>query len=152
MTSNLIVMMVVVMMVVRSTPNFILHRSYHTQFFLDHQPFIIFEYVIRYSIFSPKKPLHWINADPHQGGDVISTRSSNYCPDRLAEGLVKKGTVFVDSSCHFFNWLALGIQCGVCFNTVPPNVSFLLGPLCAEHTLNEQRRSTPSKRTEEEDE
>jgi hypothetical protein len=94
-------------------------------FFLDiKKAFIIFE--CDTLIFFLKK------ADPHQGGDVISIRSSNYCPDRLAEAFVKKGTVFVDSSCHYFNWHALGNQCGLCFNAVPPNISFLLGPLCAE--------------------
>ena len=79
-----------------------------------------------------------MNADAHQDGGVLSPLSPNYyCPIRLANGFVKKGTVFVDSSTHFFNWQALGYDCGVCFSSVPPNVSFLLGPLCAEYTTKE---------------
>ncbi len=58
---------------------------------------------------------------------------------RLAQSLVKKGTVRTGSSSHF-NWRGLGFQVGVCFNSLPPNVSFLYGPLDAEYAPKERKK------------
>jgi len=53
---------------------------------------------------------------------------------RLAQGFVKKGTVRGQ-----FNWAGLGFQTGVCFSSLPSNVSFLYGPLDAEYTPKERK-------------
>ncbi len=57
----------------------------------------------------------------------------------LAQSLIKKGTVRTESLSQF-NWWDLGLQVGVCFNSLPPNVSFLLGPLDAEYAPKEREK------------
>eukprot|EP00584_Thalassiosira_punctigera_P006114 CAMPEP_0172542742 /NCGR_PEP_ID=MMETSP1067-20121228/13294_1 /TAXON_ID=265564 ORGANISM="Thalassiosira punctigera, Strain Tpunct2005C2" /NCGR_SAMPLE_ID=MMETSP1067 /ASSEMBLY_ACC=CAM_ASM_000444 /LENGTH=425 /DNA_ID=CAMNT_0013329035 /DNA_START=64 /DNA_END=1341 /DNA_ORIENTATION=- len=75
-----------------------------------------------------------------------------YDPIRLAQALVKKGTIRAGSSSQF-NWRGLGFQVGVCFNTVPSHVSFLYGPLDAEYTPKERKKPERRKsQTQEEEE
>ncbi|KAL3806541.1 hypothetical protein ACHAXA_006594 [Cyclostephanos tholiformis] len=69
---------------------------------------------------------------------------------RLAQSLVKKGTVRTGSSSQF-NWRGLGFQVGVCFNSLPPNVSFLYGPLDAEYAPKERKKAERRKKTREEE-
>ena len=64
---------------------------------------------------------------------------ARYDPIRLAKYLHKKGTVCMGSSSQF-NWRDLGIQAGVCFNSLPPNVSFLYGLLDAKYIPNERKK------------
>mmetsp|Transcript_25795 Transcript_25795/g.47431 ORF Transcript_25795/g.47431 Transcript_25795/m.47431 type:complete len:416 (-) Transcript_25795:133-1380(-) len=52
---------------------------------------------------------------------------------RLAQSLATKGSIRTGSSSQF-NWHGLGFQVGVCFNSLPSQVSFLYGPLDAEYT------------------
>ncbi len=60
----------------------------------------------------------------------------SYDAVRLAEALKKKGTVETPKS----NWRALGIQVGVCFRSLPPNVYFLHGPLeCVCLTVDDDK-------------
>lgn len=70
---------------------------------------------------------------------------------RLAQALVKKGTVRSGSSSQF-NWRGLGFQVGVCFNSLPSHVSFLYGPLDAEYTPKERKRPERRKRQTQEEE
>ncbi len=67
---------------------------------------------------------------------------------RLAQSLVKKGTVRTGSSSQF-NWRGLGFQVGVCFNSLPPNVSFLYGPLDAEYAPKERKKAERRKKAPE---
>ncbi|KAL3791862.1 hypothetical protein ACHAW5_002913 [Stephanodiscus triporus] len=69
---------------------------------------------------------------------------------RLAQSLVKKGTVRTGSSSQF-NWRDLGFQVGVCFNSLPPNVSFLYGPLDAEYAPKERKKVERRKKAQEEE-
>ncbi|KAL9186506.1 hypothetical protein ACHAXT_005744 [Thalassiosira profunda] len=63
-----------------------------------------------------------------------------YDAARLAAALAKKGSVAVGpSGKKKFNWHALGVQVGVCFNAVPSNVSFLHGPLEMGHMPKERK-------------
>ncbi len=53
----------------------------------------------------------------------------------LDNAFKKKGTV----ETHF-NWKDLGIQVGVCFDSLPPNVNFLNGPLqCVRLTEDDDK-------------
>jgi hypothetical protein len=53
----------------------------------------------------------------------------------LANAFKKKGNL----GTHF-NWKDLGIQVGLCFNSLPPNVNFLNGPLqCVHLTENDEK-------------
>lgn len=49
--------------------------------------------------------------------------------ERLALALFQKGTV---SKAHF-DWRLFGYECGVCFNTIPPNITFLNGVIDANY-------------------
>ena len=69
---------------------------------------------------------------------------------RLAQSLLKKGTVRTGSSSQF-NWRGLGFQVGVCFNSLPPNVSFLYGPLDAEYAPKERKKVERRKKAQEEE-
>mmetsp|Transcript_2346 Transcript_2346/g.4693 ORF Transcript_2346/g.4693 Transcript_2346/m.4693 type:complete len:418 (-) Transcript_2346:243-1496(-) len=71
-----------------------------------------------------------------------------YDPIRLAQSLVKKGTIRTGSSSQF-NWSGLGFQVGVCFNSLPSHVSFLYGPLDAEYTPKERKKPERRKRQTE---
>ena len=53
----------------------------------------------------------------------------------------------------FFDWRALGVQAGICFNAVPSNVSFLNGPLLdGNEEIHAKKRAkyTRQKMSEEE--
>ena len=50
-----------------------------------------------------------------------------------------------------FNWRGLGFQVGVCFNSLPPNVSFLYGPLDAEYAPKERKKVERRKKAQEEE-
>ena len=53
----------------------------------------------------------------------------------LADAFKKKGNLGT-----LFNWKDLGIQVGVCFNSLPSNVNFLNGPLQGVHlTENDEK-------------
>jgi len=67
---------------------------------------------------------------------------------RLAQSLVKKGTIGSGSS-REFNWHGLGFQVGVCFSALPTHVSFLYGPLDAEYTPKERKKPERRKKQEE---
>ncbi|KAL7554366.1 hypothetical protein ACHAWF_017813 [Thalassiosira exigua] len=67
---------------------------------------------------------------------------------RLAQGIVKKGSVCNGSS-YRFDWRCFDFQVGLCFNALPHNVSFLRGPLDAEYTLKERKKPDRRKRFEE---
>jgi hypothetical protein len=69
---------------------------------------------------------------------------------RLAQSLVKKGTIRTGSSSQF-DWRGLGLQVGVCFNSLPPNVSFLYGPLDAEYVPKERKKVERRKKAQEEE-
>ncbi len=64
---------------------------------------------------------------------------------RLAQSLVKKGTVCTGSLSHF-DWRDLGLQVGMCYKSLPPNVSFLYGPLNAKYTPRKRRRFRGARR------
>ena len=71
---------------------------------------------------------------------------------RLAQAFVKKGSVGKGLSTRF-DWRGLGFQVGVCFNSIPSNVSFLYGPLDAEYTPKERKKpERRKKQTQEESE
>lgn len=70
---------------------------------------------------------------------------------RLAQALVRKGSVRQGSSSHF-DWQGLGFQVGVCFNAVPSHVSFLYGPLDAEYTPKERKKPERRKRQTQQEE
>ncbi|KAL7541869.1 hypothetical protein ACHAXR_011312 [Thalassiosira sp. AJA248-18] len=67
---------------------------------------------------------------------------------RLAQSLVKKGTIRTGSSSQF-SWRGLGFQVGVCFNALPSHVSFLYGPLDAEYTPKERKKPERRKKQAE---
>ncbi len=50
-----------------------------------------------------------------------------------------------------FNWRDLGLQVGACFNSLPPNVSFLLGPLDIYYTPKEREKVKRCKKAKEEE-
>mmetsp|Transcript_25796 Transcript_25796/g.47435 ORF Transcript_25796/g.47435 Transcript_25796/m.47435 type:complete len:415 (-) Transcript_25796:382-1626(-) len=71
---------------------------------------------------------------------------------RLAQSLATKGSIRTGSSSQF-NWHGLGFQVGVCFNSLPSQVSFLYGPLDAEYTPKERKMpERRKKQTQEEGE
>ena len=83
-----------------------------------------------------------ITSDQDHGNISDENKNSilaHYDPIRLAKYLHKKGTVHMGSSSQF-DWWALGRQVGVCFNSLPPNVSFLYGLLDAEYIPNERNK------------
>lgn len=55
-------------------------------------------------------------------------------PERLALSLFQKGTV----SSAQFDWRLFGYECGVCFNSIPPNISFLHGVIDANYDKEER--------------
>jgi hypothetical protein len=69
----------------------------------------------------------------------IINQVPSYNAIRLAQSLVKKGTVCTGSLSQF-NWRELGLQVGVYFNSLPPNVSFLLGLLYTKYALKERKK------------
>jgi hypothetical protein len=68
----------------------------------------------------------------------------------LAQSLVKKGTVRMGSLSQF-NWWDLRLQVGVCFNSLPPNVSFLLGPPDTKYAPKEREKVMRCKKAKEEE-
>lgn len=54
--------------------------------------------------------------------------------ERLALSLFQKGTV----SSAQFDWHLFGYECGVCFNSIPPNISFLHGVIDANYDKEEK--------------
>ena len=51
-----------------------------------------------------------------------------------------------------FDWLTLGIEAGICFNSIPSHVTFLNGPLTDESELQvKQRRAHAPKQKDDED-
>ena len=70
---------------------------------------------------------------------------------RLAQAFVKKGSVGKGLSTRF-DWRGLGFQVGVCFNSIPTNVSFLYGPLDAEYTPKERKKAERRKKQTQEEE
>jgi hypothetical protein len=70
---------------------------------------------------------------------------------RLAQSLVKKGTVCTGSLSQF-NWQDLGLQVGMCYRSLPPNVSFLYRPLNAKYTPKEREKVQRCKKVQEEEE
>ncbi|KAL7463323.1 hypothetical protein ACHAXS_003705 [Conticribra weissflogii] len=60
---------------------------------------------------------------------------------RLAQNLSKKATVRTPSGLAYFGWQVLGFQVGVCFNSLPSNVSFLNGPLGVSYEPKERKKS-----------
>ena len=67
---------------------------------------------------------------------------------RMAQNLLKKGTVRQGSSFEF-NWHGLGFQVGVCFNALPCHVRFLHGPIDAEYTPKERKKTERRQKTPE---
>ena len=63
---------------------------------------------------------------------------------RLAQAFVKKGSVGKGGSVRF-DWRGLGYQVGVCFNSIPSNVSFLYGPLDAGYIPKKRKISQKRK-------
>ena len=55
----------------------------------------------------------------------------------LANASHRKGTIYTGFSTQF-NWKVLGEQCGGCFRAVPPNESFLLGPLKNNNNIGDR--------------
>lgn len=51
-----------------------------------------------------------------------------YDADRVVSKIVEKCHV-TRGETSYFNWHALGVQAGICFNAVPSQISFLNGPL-----------------------
>ena len=58
---------------------------------------------------------------------------------KLVTKLKNKLTVHEGDGASFFDWETLGLEAGVCFNSLPPRVSFLVGPL-ANVKLPEKRK------------
>lgn len=72
---------------------------------------------------------------------------------RVAQALLKKGTLRTSGASTQFNWRGLGFQVGVCFNALPSHVSFLYGPLDAEYIPKERKeRAQRRKASQDEDE
>jgi hypothetical protein len=69
----------------------------------------------------------------------IINQVPSYNTIRLAQSLVRKGTICMGSLSQF-NWRDLGLQVGVCFNSLPPNVSFLLGPHYTNYAPKESEK------------
>lgn len=63
---------------------------------------------------------------------------------RLAQAFVKKGSVGKGASVRF-DWRGLGYQVGVCFNSIPSNVSFLNGPIDAGYMAKKRKISQKRK-------
>eukprot|EP00526_Cylindrotheca_closterium_P018675 CAMPEP_0113620154 /NCGR_PEP_ID=MMETSP0017_2-20120614/10256_1 /TAXON_ID=2856 /ORGANISM="Cylindrotheca closterium" /LENGTH=371 /DNA_ID=CAMNT_0000529785 /DNA_START=138 /DNA_END=1253 /DNA_ORIENTATION=+ /assembly_acc=CAM_ASM_000147 len=74
-------------------------------------------------------------------------QAPRYDADRLVSKLVKK----CRAPGGYFDWNLLGSQAGVCFNSVPSNVSFLNGPLTDGKTLQVKQRAKRAKLQEESD-
>ena len=73
-----------------------------------------------------------------------------YDADKLAGKLVQKCRSSAQNGGAYFDWLALGVESGVCFNSVPWNVTFLNGPLTDERELSvRQTRKRAPRQTEE---
>jgi hypothetical protein len=58
---------------------------------------------------------------------------------RLAQAIVKKGSVKVGSNTQF-GWKNFGFNVGICFNALPSHVNFLYGPLDAEYKVKERKK------------
>lgn len=52
----------------------------------------------------------------------------------------------------YFDWLALGVEAGICFNAIPSNVSFLNGPLTDDRQLQVKQRKARQPRQQEDEE
>ena len=86
---------------------------------------------LMFSIPRPEEPMiskiQIINQDPSYGAI------------RLAQSLIKKHAVHMGSLSQF-NWRHLGLQVGDCFNSLSPNVSSLLGPLCTKYVPKKREK------------
>jgi hypothetical protein len=80
----------------------------------------------------------------------IINQVPSYNVIRLAQSLVRKGTIHMGSLSQF-NWWDLGLQVGVCFNSLTPNVSFLLGPLYTKYTPKKREKVMKHKKKTEEE-
>eukprot|EP00804_Cyclotella_cryptica_P021701 CCRYP_012862-RA/>CCRYP_012862-RA protein AED:0.00 eAED:0.00 QI:68/1/1/1/1/1/2/194/485 len=69
-----------------------------------------------------------------------------YDANRLVQMLVKKATVRTTSGATHFGWKGLGVQAGICFNSLPSHVSFLYGPLDAECQAKVSRKAGSRKK------
>lgn len=74
-----------------------------------------------------------------------------YDADRLVSKLGQKCRSSGGAT-SFFDWKALGMEAGVCFNAIPSNVSFLNGPLMDGAPLQVRQRATRRRNEEEEEE
>ena len=59
---------------------------------------------------------------------LLSCQVPRYDADRLVTKVVQKCRSSTRSS-TFFDWTALGVEAGICFNAIPSRVCFLNGPL-----------------------
>jgi hypothetical protein len=66
---------------------------------------------------------------------------------RLTQKLVQKCT-----RTGHFDWTALGVEAGTCFNSVPSHVSFLAGPLHADFEPKARQPRAPRKKTADSEE
>jgi len=74
-----------------------------------------------------------------------------YDADRVVSKLIQKCRC-VSNGNSFFDWRALGIEAGVCFNAVPANVNFLNGPLMdGQEELQVRQRARPRRNRAEEE-
>ena len=70
---------------------------------------------------------------------IILFQVPRYDADHLVSKLVAKCRASTRSS-TFFDWTALGLEAGICFNAIPSCVSFLNGPLQDGQTLLVKQR------------
>mmetsp|Transcript_5682 Transcript_5682/g.8064 ORF Transcript_5682/g.8064 Transcript_5682/m.8064 type:complete len:369 (-) Transcript_5682:138-1244(-) len=81
--------------------------------------------------------------------DMITSRAARqvdrlvqvatYDPIKFSQKLASKCTTKVGSNSSF-NWLLLGKEAVVCYNSVPSRVNFLAGPLQADYTPKERKK------------
>ena len=51
----------------------------------------------------------------------------------------------------YFDWLALGVEAGICFNAIPSHVSFLNGPLTDDRKLQVKQRQARQPRQKDDE-
>lgn len=77
----------------------------------------------------------------------VFRQAPRYDADKIVDALRKKlgrgGT---------FNWVALGREAGICFNSIPSDVAFLSGPLKdGQEEIQVKQRAKPQRRRKEDD-
>ena len=75
-------------------------------------------------------------------GMILCSKAPRYDASKLAFKIATKCTLKSSAGSKYFDWKALGRECGVCFNSVPENVSFFAGSLDSqlEHKQRNARK------------